>query len=96
MTLYSFVGTLAGDVNFQVYLLDGLHRWNQDRERDALETERKTEPLSYDGVLRHSVNKLSQDLLKKDFCQDFSTPRKYTGTFILMIKLPIFGREKQI
>ena len=28
--------TLAADVNFQVYLLDGIHRWNQDRQREAV------------------------------------------------------------
>ena len=28
--------TLAADVHFQVYLLDGIHRWNQNRDREAL------------------------------------------------------------
>ena len=27
----------AADVNFQVYLLDGVHRWNQDRQREAVQ-----------------------------------------------------------
>ncbi|XP_069106499.1 uncharacterized protein [Argopecten irradians] len=74
-------GTLASDVDFQVYLLDGVHRWNQDRSRVAT-TEREGQgPLSYDVSLRHSVNRLSQDVLGKDLCT-VTVPGKYTGELI--------------
>ena len=43
-------GTLANDINFQVYLLDGLFRWNQDREAAAVGTEtREHRPRTYSG-----------------------------------------------
>ena len=72
-------GTLASDVNFQVYLLDGIHRWNENRSREAVEGQRCKGALSYDGVLRHSVNALTQELFNKQLCRDFKLPAKYTG-----------------
>lgn len=72
-------GTLANDVNFQVFLLDGVHRWNQDRERDMTDPKDRPKTVSYDGILRHSANLLSREVLNQDICPEFVTPSKYTG-----------------
>ncbi|XP_044040166.1 uncharacterized protein LOC122870220 [Siniperca chuatsi] len=49
-------GTSANSLNFQVYLLEGLHRWNQDRGSAALSTG-PCALRSYSGDLLHCVNK---------------------------------------
>ncbi|XP_016333324.1 uncharacterized protein LOC107681530 [Sinocyclocheilus anshuiensis] len=49
-------GTLASDTFFQVYLLDGLARWNEDRAVAATTDEQQ--PHSYNHLLRHAVNTL--------------------------------------
>ena len=42
-------GTRANNLNFQLYLLDGLNRWNQDRAAAAV-AENMSALLSYSGV----------------------------------------------
>ncbi|XP_053385559.1 uncharacterized protein LOC123538403 isoform X2 [Mercenaria mercenaria] len=74
-------GTLASDVNFQVFLLDGVHRWNQDRQKEITTLENKA-PLSYDGILQHSVNQLANVVLGKEIFPDFTIPGTYTGELI--------------
>lgn len=78
--LVIFLGTTASDVNFQVFLLDGIHRWNQSRQRDMELDQTGSSPLSYDGRLVQSVNQLARTVLDKDICPGFSLPGKYTGT----------------
>jgi len=73
-------GTLASDVLFQACLLDGLHRWNEDRGRAATST--ATVHHSYSGLLQHTANVLGLKVLKRKVAQTYSEPRKYTGTFI--------------
>ncbi|XP_064596848.1 uncharacterized protein LOC135463519 [Liolophura sinensis] len=72
-------GTVANDVNFQVYLLDGVYRWNEDRRRDALTSKGGADPISYDGPLQQAVNKLSSEVPGKTFCPNFVPPKKYTA-----------------
>ncbi|WAR12544.1 hypothetical protein MAR_026724, partial [Mya arenaria] len=66
-------GTTASDAHFQAYLLDGLMRWNEDREKEA------TGGSNYSGQLQHSVNRLSYALLDRKLIPDFRPPRAYTG-----------------
>jgi len=66
-------GTTASDTHFQSYLLDGLMRWNQDREQLT------TGGSNYCGQMQSSVNQLSQELLDSKLLVNFRPPRKYTG-----------------
>ena len=73
--------TLAADVNFQVYLLGGIHRWNQNREREAVQATSTKEPLSYNGTFCHSMNKLAQERLDWDICSIFTTTKIHRYEF---------------
>ena len=56
--LQFFSGSTASDTHFKAYLLEGLKRWNEDRDRQKLKETQKIS-TSYSGVLRHAVNELS-------------------------------------
>ncbi|XP_030261766.1 uncharacterized protein LOC115574407 [Sparus aurata] len=74
-------GTSANSLNFQAYLLEGLHRWNQDRGSAALST--APSPLrSYSGDLLHYVNKHYEKLFGKKVAPEFCPPSRYTGELI--------------
>ncbi|XP_036943223.1 uncharacterized protein LOC119013024 isoform X5 [Acanthopagrus latus] len=74
-------GTSANSLNFQAYLLEGLHRWNQDRGSAALST--TPSPLrSYSGDLLHCVNKNFETLFGKKVAPEFCPPSRYTGELI--------------
>lgn len=55
--------TLATHVFFQADLLDGLSRWNEDRAVAA--TDEQPQPHSYNHLLRHAANTLSEEVLAK-------------------------------
>jgi hypothetical protein len=84
-TWYLFVllitGTLAKDINFQVFLLDGVFRWNCDREIAAVDsnTQDKLTPKTYSGPLKNAVNKLAEDVMGKAVFENYKPPGKYTG-----------------
>lgn len=63
MYLIYFTGTMASDTFFQAYLLDGLARWNEDRAVAATTDEQQ--PHSYNHLLRHAVNTLAEEVLRK-------------------------------
>ncbi|XP_056330232.1 uncharacterized protein LOC130242212 [Danio aesculapii] len=48
-------GTSANALNFQLYLLEDMKRWNQDRGTAAV-TSKPTSLLTYSGDMAHSVN----------------------------------------
>ncbi|KAJ4949420.1 hypothetical protein JOQ06_020935 [Pogonophryne albipinna] len=48
-------GTSANALNFQLYLLEGLNRWNQDRGAAAV-TSKQASLLTYAGDVAHCVN----------------------------------------
>lgn len=75
-----FPGTWTSDELFQVYLLEGLVRWNEDRAREAAEgTDGKT-LRCYDINLQSSLNQLSQEMLGVQLVKDYTqSARKYTG-----------------
>ena len=60
--LFSSAGTRLSDIHFQTFLLEGLVRWNQDRVARALSTS-DGEQHSYNSLLRHAANKLSEQSL---------------------------------
>ena len=57
-------GTAANDVNFQVYLLDGLARWNIARKEEFQKTSRFT-PKTFDLELAARADQLSLDVHDK-------------------------------
>lgn len=75
-------GTLAKDINFQVFLLDGLFRWNSDRKSSAVVDVKEDTPMTYSGPLKNSVNKLANEVLGRGIFDDYKPPGKYTGELI--------------
>ncbi|KAL2102089.1 hypothetical protein ACEWY4_003850 [Coilia grayii] len=74
-------GTSANSLNFQLYLLEGLHRWNQDRRCAALATD--PSPLRcYSGELLHCVNLNYEKLYGRKVAPEFCPPSRYTGELI--------------
>ncbi|XP_077076087.1 uncharacterized protein LOC143728992 [Siphateles boraxobius] len=74
-------GTSANSLNFQLYLLEGLNRWNQDREAASLAV-RPPSLLSYSGDIVHCVNNYSVKVLGRKLVPSFQPPAVYTGELI--------------
>ncbi|KAK0141515.1 hypothetical protein N1851_021337 [Merluccius polli] len=74
-------GTSANSLNFQIYLLEGLHRWNQDRGSAALSTG-PSMLRSYSGDLLHCVNTNYEKLFGRKVVPEFCPPSRYTGELI--------------
>jgi hypothetical protein len=75
-------GNVASDVHFQMYLLDGLARWNQDREaavRATLNPDETRTPTGYSALTKTALNALSQAVLHKSIIAAPAKPMKYTG-----------------
>ncbi|KAG9274088.1 arginine-glutamic acid dipeptide repeats protein-like [Astyanax mexicanus] len=74
-------GNSANSLNFQVYLLEGLNRWNQDRAAAAVVKE--PSPLrTYTGELVHFVNDSFLKVFGKKLVTAFTPPGQYTGELI--------------
>lgn len=73
-----YLGTSANSLNFQLYLLEGLHRWNQDRATAALSIT-PSGLHCYQGNLLHSVNRNYYKLWGKKVAPEFTPPSQYTG-----------------
>ncbi|MED6249845.1 hypothetical protein ATANTOWER_020645 [Ataeniobius toweri] len=74
-------GSSANSLNFQVYLLEGLHWWNQDRRVAALATE-KSPLCCYTGDLLPSVNNNYEKLFGRKLAPEFCPPARCTGELI--------------
>ncbi|CAL8240335.1 unnamed protein product [Merluccius merluccius] len=74
-------GTSANSLNFQLYLLEGLNRWNQDRKAASLAV-KPPSLLSYSGDLVHCVNTYSVKVLGRKLVPSFQPPAVYTGELI--------------
>ncbi|KAI3352043.1 hypothetical protein L3Q82_020858, partial [Scortum barcoo] len=71
-------GTKANSLNFQLFLLEGLNRWNQDRAAQSLAT-KPSGLFSYSGDLVQSVNTNSLKVLGRKYVPSFHPPLQYTG-----------------
>lgn len=93
-----FPGTIANSVNFQIDLLEGLHRWNQDRGAAALSSG-SSALRSYSDDLLHCVNKNYQKLLAPTFCPHSRYTSKcctFTNFYILFSVKPTWtGHQDQ-
>ncbi|KAK0132914.1 hypothetical protein N1851_031722 [Merluccius polli] len=75
-------GPSASDVHFQVYLLEGLVRWNENRGRAAVEGGERSALRCYSAQLQHSFDQLTQELLGLTLVDTYTSPREYTGELI--------------
>lgn len=66
----------ANTLNFQLYLLEGLCRWNQDQEAASL-TRKPSSLLTYAGEMVHCLNSLK--VFGRKSIPSFQSPAKYTG-----------------
>ncbi|XP_058251159.1 uncharacterized protein LOC131356260 [Hemibagrus wyckioides] len=74
-------GNNANTLNFQLYLLEGLCRWNQDREAAFL-TCKSSSFFNYTGEMVHYVNTNSLKVFGRKYFPSFQPPAKYTGELI--------------
>ncbi|XP_047191158.1 uncharacterized protein LOC124850755 [Scophthalmus maximus] len=74
-------GTSANGLNFQLYLLEGLKRWNQDRHAASLAV-KPPALLTYSGDLVQCVNTHSVKVLGRKLVPSFQPPAVYTGELI--------------
>ncbi|XP_026105801.1 uncharacterized protein LOC113077691, partial [Carassius auratus] len=79
--LFLFLGNSANSLNFQIYLLEGLLRWNQDRAEAAVADGGST-LRSYTGELVYSVNENYNKLYGRKLVPSFTPPAVYTGELI--------------
>ncbi|KAG7454080.1 hypothetical protein MATL_G00263900 [Megalops atlanticus] len=75
-------GTSASDVHFQVYLLEGLVRWNENRGRAAVEGGQRSALRCYSARVQHSFDQLTRELLGRTLVDTYTQPREYTGELI--------------
>nr|XP_043909248.1 uncharacterized protein LOC122786817 [Solea senegalensis] len=75
-------GTSASDVHFQVHLLEGLVRWNEDRGRAAVEGGQGAALRCYSAQLQHAFNQLAQEVKGLKPVDDYTQPRAYTGELL--------------
>ena len=68
-------GTSANHKHCQVFLLDGICRWDQDRVADAV-VSGNTDP-TYSGLLREATNQLSPSALGTMLHRLFRAPRHW-------------------
>ena len=77
--MITLLGTSAGAVAFQAYLVEGLARWNRER---ALQERGEEKLRSFDITLMHRVNALSTSIYGEAALANFSTPSPYTKEVI--------------
>lgn len=70
-------GTTTSANHFQAFLLEGVMRWNQDRESVAKTGAVK--PGTYDRFLKHASNKLHKELWGKPLDENYQDPKKFSG-----------------
>lgn len=79
LPLLVFQGNSANLLNYQIYLLEGLSRWNQDRAAAAVTSEPST-LRTYTGELVHCVNRNYEKVFGRKLVPGFSPPAEYTGS----------------
>ena len=78
LVIFMSTGTSANDLHFQAFLVEGLVRWNRDRELAAV-TSTHSAPGCYDFELSSAVNHLSEQVLGRKQNLTVKNPNKYTG-----------------
>ena len=76
--IYFIISGKGGNAyNFQVNLLEGLDRLNEDTM--AATNSASPGPIYYSASLKNSVNNLGQEMLGREFFPIYVDPGKYTG-----------------
>ncbi|XP_061879476.1 uncharacterized protein LOC133631310 [Entelurus aequoreus] len=75
-------GTSANALHFQVYLLEGLCRWNEDRGRAAVKGTDAVMVQCYDATLQDALAQLTQELMGITLVDNYTPASKYTGELI--------------
>ncbi|XP_028998209.2 uncharacterized protein LOC129603588 [Betta splendens] len=75
-------GTSASALHFQVYLLEGLVRWNEDRGRASVEGAQRLVPRCYDALLQDYLKRLTQEFMGMTVVETYTQPGEYTGELI--------------
>ncbi|KAF5893765.1 uncharacterized protein DAT39_016542, partial [Clarias magur] len=76
-----FTGTSARGCYFQMYLLEGLTRWNEDRAQQAA-GKAASGMKCYRGQGQHTLNQLTQHFFGKTLVESYTKPLEYTGELI--------------
>lgn len=77
---FTSTGSTACAANFQVYLLEGITRWNANRYADAQGVNREHALRCYDTKLLNEVDTLSKAVLPSYTLPiDVVVPGQYTG-----------------
>ncbi|KAJ8289329.1 hypothetical protein GJAV_G00000020 [Gymnothorax javanicus] len=72
-------GTVANALHFQVYLLEGLVRWNENRARAAVQDAQRTTLRCFSAQLQHGLNQLAEEVLGRKLIEIYTPPGEYTG-----------------
>ncbi|XP_063078737.1 uncharacterized protein LOC134468795 [Engraulis encrasicolus] len=75
-------GTSASDVHFQMYLLEGLVRWNENRARAAVVGGGLEATRCYSSDLQHNLELATQRLYGCTLVESYTRPSEYTGELI--------------
>ncbi|CAK6975525.1 uncharacterized protein LOC124857001 [Scomber scombrus] len=73
--------TTASSCHFQMYLLEGLTQWNEDRAQEAV-GKAKSRTKSYSGQEVHTLNQLAQHFYGFPLVESYTNPLPYTGELI--------------
>lgn len=73
------LGTSACGAYFNLYLLEGMSRWNEDRGREAVKT---SDPnlRCYSQQQQQVLNQLTQEFYGLTLVETYTEAREYTGT----------------
>ncbi|XP_034395653.1 uncharacterized protein LOC117735246 [Cyclopterus lumpus] len=78
----SIPGTSGSPMNFQLYLLEGLTRWNEDHECPSVKRGDIQLPRSYSSKDLDTVNQLAQLLYGRKLVEGYTRIREHTGELI--------------
>ncbi|KAL2082092.1 hypothetical protein ACEWY4_021910 [Coilia grayii] len=74
-------GVPASDLRYQVYLLEGLVRWNENHGEASVDGGQCSAPHCLSPQLQHSFNQLSHEFGLK-LPEPYTQPKEYTGELI--------------
>ncbi|KAL2082093.1 hypothetical protein ACEWY4_021911 [Coilia grayii] len=74
-------GVPASDLRYQVYLLEGLVRWNENHGEASVDGGQCSAPHCLSAQLQHSFNQLSHEFGLK-LPEPYTQPKEYTGELI--------------
>lgn len=80
---FVFPGWRCNALHTQMYMLEGVSRWNMDRSQQALNMSSTSRTKIYDVRLMSNVNVLSNRVLGSTLLPEFIPPGKPTGKILM-------------